>query len=166
MPSVTWGWFSLIQTTVLNKPSMTFCLLPPFLWLPALSLVHLILLLLEGDPCSFLDALHVWYILFHDLLFRSSVPFTFGEYSFSRASWLLRIAFIRQLLLVFASSSLLFFKTKKEKKKDKGIGFSSEEAFWEENACGPVILHLKQGPFLMMRITLAWAEPSQRTLST
>ena len=121
MPSVTWGWFSLIQTTFLNKPSMTFCLLPPFLWFPVLSFVHLILLLLEGDPCSFLDALYVWYILFHDLFLRSSVPITFGEYSFSTASWLLRIAFIRQLLLVFASSSLLFFKTKKEKKKIKEL---------------------------------------------
>lgn len=96
------------------------------------------------------------------------LPIAFGEHSFSRASQFFKIAFFRQLLLVFASPTLLFLKNQKGKgkKKDKRILLSPEEALWEERPDCPVTLHFKQEALLMIRITLAWVELSPRTLAT
>lgn len=147
--------------------------LPPFLGMlnsPILSPLQLIWPIAYGRKFrSFPDALYVGYICFMICFLIPLLPIAFREHSFSRASQFFRIAFLRQLLLVFASPTLLFLKTKKEKcvwGGDKIILLSPEEAIWEERPGCPVTLHFKQEVLLMMRITLAWVELSPWTLST
>lgn len=135
--------------------------LPPFLGMlnsPILSPLQLIWPIAYGRKFrSFPDALYVGYICFMICFLIPLLPIAFREHSFSRASQFFRIAFLRQLPLVFASPTLLFFKNQKGKGGggDKRILLSPEEALWEERPGCPVTLHFKQEVLLMMRITLA-----------
>ena len=176
MPSVTWGWFFLTQTTFMNEAPMTTCFrcCPHFSVhgefpnpVPSETALACRLWREISDPFRMLYTLDTFCFMICFLI--PLFPIAFGEHSFSRASQFLRIAFLRQLLLVFASPTLLFLRTKKEKEKkkeDKRILLSPEEALWEERPGCPVTLHFKQEALLMMRITLARVELSPWTLST